>query len=136
MMTGHAFLVVVTIETDVEVVFGSEFFHHVIDVVHSFGAFSHCCGGEVGVAARSVPVWEEFGGERNINVVILSDTAENIARHPKVVSDRNAGAGSNLELPLTWHNLSIGSGNVDAGGEACAVVGVGDDSSESDVGAN
>ena len=109
MMTGHPLLVVVTIESNVEFVFGSEFLHHFVDVFHALRSFSHCGGGEVGVAARSVPVREEFGGERNINVVIFSDTAENIARHPKVVSDRNTGAWSNLELPLTWHNLSIGS---------------------------
>ena len=136
MMTSHAFLVVVTIETDVEVVFGSEFFHHVIDVVHSFGAFSHCCGGEVGVAARSVPVWEQFGCEGDVDVVIFSDAAENITRHPKVVSNGNTGAWSNLELPLTWHNLGISSGNVNSSGEACTVVGVGDDSTKAHVSSN
>ena len=134
MLTGHSLLVIITVEGDVEVVFVSELLHHVVDVVHALGALSHGLGGEVGVAAGAVPVWEELGGEGDAGVVVLSDAGKNVPGHHEVVTHLKSEAWSNLVLPLTWHNLSVGTRNVDAGGEASAVVLVGDDSAEGDVG--
>ena len=134
MLTGHSLLVIITIKGDVELVFISEPLHHVVDVVHALGALSHGLGGEVGVAARAVPVWEELGGEGDAGVVVLSDAGKNVPGHHEVVTHLKSKAWSNLVLPLTWHDLSVGTRDVDAGGEASAVVLVGDDSAEGDVG--
>ena len=54
----------------------------------------------------------------------------------KMVTDLYSETRSNLELPLTWHNFSIRTRNVDASGEASSVVGVSDDSAKANVCAN
>ena len=70
--------------------------------------------GIVGMTARSIPVREEFWSEGNIDVVVLCNSLKNVASHPKVITYGYSNTRSNLEFPLTWHNFSIGSGNVDA----------------------
>ena len=53
---------------------------------------------------------------------VLSNTVEEEAAHPEVISHLDALAGSNLELPLGGHDLGVGAGDVDAGVHAGAVV--------------
>jgi hypothetical protein len=45
----------------------------------------------------------------------------------------NASAWTNLEFPLSWHDLSIGTGNLDASVEAAFVVSIVEGSSVGDV---
>jgi len=61
------------------------------------------------MAASTVPVLEELGGEGDVDVEVLSDALEDIARHPEVVADGNALNGAYLVLPLARHDLSIGA---------------------------
>ena len=136
MLAGHSLLVVVTVEADVKIVFVTKFLHHIVDVVHAFGALSHGLGGEVGMAARAVPVWEELWGEGDAGVEVLSNAAKNVARHHEVVTHLKSEAGSDLVFPLSWHDLGVGTRDVDTGSKASAVVLVGDDSAEVDVGAD
>ena len=86
------------------------------------------------MATRAVPIWEELGGEGDVDVVVLGNSSKNVSSHPKVVTDGDTLAWSDLELPLSWHNLGVGTGAVDSGGEAGSVVLVGDDSTEAGVG--
>ena len=111
----------------------TEFLHHSVDVFHALCAGSHCLSREVGVAAGSIPIWKEFRGERDVYVVVLSDSGKEITCHPKVVTHFNSKAWSYLEFPLSWHYLSICSGNVNASNKASSVVHVRDDSAEADV---
>ena len=136
MLTGHSLLIVVTVDGNVKIVFVTEFLHHIVDVVHALGALSHGLGGEVGVAAGAVPVWEELGGEGDAGVVVLSDAGKNVPGHHEVVTHLKSEAGSDLVFPLSWHDLGVGTRDVDTGSKASAVVLVGDDSAEVDVGAD
>ena len=65
------------------------------------------------MAAGTVPVGEELGGERNVDVVVLSDTVEEVAGDVNLVTDCDTFNWSDLVLPLTWHNLGVGSGDLD-----------------------
>jgi len=56
--------------------------HHVFDVFHAFGAIAHGLGGEVCVAARAVPVLEEFGLVADDKIVILGASHEEVPCHP------------------------------------------------------
>ena len=71
---GHSLLVVVTVQSNVEVVLLAESYHHIVDVLHASGAFSHGLSREVRVAARSVPIGEGFRSERKIHVEVFSNT--------------------------------------------------------------
>ena len=134
MNSSESFLIIVTVEGNVIRVLSAKLLHHLVDVIHAASTFTHCLSGEVGVTARSVPVLEELGGEGDGHIEVLSDTLEKITRYPQVVSHGDAFNGTNLVFPLAWHNLSVGTTDVDSGGEASAVVLVGDDSAEGHVG--
>merc|ERR1712187_31505 len=112
---GKTLVVVVTVKSDVSRVLGSELLHHLLNVSHTLIARAHGLSGVVGVAARAVPVFEELGGEGDGDVVVLSDALENITRHMELVTNGNSDAWADLVLPLTWHDLSIGSRDLDAG---------------------
>ena len=131
---SQSLVIVVTVDGDVQLVFGAKAHHHVIDVLEAELAISHGLGGEVGVAAGTVPVGEELGGEGNVDVVVLSDTVEEVAGNVDLVTDCDTFNGSDLVLPLTGHNLGVGAGDLDTSVEAGLVVSVGDGTTEGDVG--
>ena len=134
MKASQSLLVVFTVYGDVERMLGTEFFHHILDVLHALSSLTHRLGGEVSVAARTIPIWEELGGEGHIHVEVLSDTAEQVTRHPEVVANLDTSAGADLVLPLARHDFSIGSADVDTSIEAGLVVSVSNNTSEADVG--
>jgi hypothetical protein len=100
------------------------------------GTFAHSLCGVVGVAARAVPVREKLGSKRNIHDEVLSNSREEVTGHVKVVPNFNTSAGSNLVLPLTRHDLSIGARDFDACVETGLVVSVGNEATEAHVGAS
>ena len=109
MDASQSLLIVVAVENNVIGVLGSEFFHHLVDVFHATVAFTHSLCGEVCVAARTIPVLEELGGEGNRHVEVLSYALKNIARHPEVVSHGNSLDGANLVFPLAGHDFGVGA---------------------------
>ena len=109
MLSGHSFLIVITVECNVQIMFGLEFLHHLVDIFHSFDASSHRLCRKVGVATGAIPVREKLWGEGNIDVVVFSDSCKKITRHHQVVTHLDAKAWTNLVLPLTWHHFSISS---------------------------
>ncbi len=46
---------------------------------------------------------------------VLGDSVEEEAAHPQVVAHLNTFARSDLELPLSGHDLGVGAGDVHAG---------------------
>ena len=130
MVSGQAEVVILAVQSNVEFMLGTELLHHVLNVLHFALTTSHGLGREVGVAAGSVPLGEKFGGDRNVDAVVLRDAVKNVAGHVKVIANLNSEARSNLIFPLTGSNLSVGSRDVDAGVEAGSVVLVSNDSSE------
>jgi len=109
-------------------------FHHTVDVRHALSTLAHGLGREVAVAAGAIPILEELRGERDSHVEVFCNTLENVAGHPKLIADGNTLDGADLELPLAWHDFSIGAGDLDASVEACSIVSVGDDSTVAVVG--
>jgi len=98
MNTSESLLIVVTVDTDVELVLLSEVLHHLFDVGHAFFTRAHSGRRVVGVTSRTIPVGEQLGGERDNNFVVLSDSLEQVARDPQVVTDGHSLAWANLVL--------------------------------------
>ena len=53
-----------------------------------------------------------------------------------MVANLDSKARSYLELPLAWHDFSVGSGDLDSGIKTSLVVGIGDGSAEANVATN
>ena len=133
MNTGQTLIIIVAVNRNVKDVLSTEFLHHLLDVGHALSTVAHGLGGVVGVAARAVPVSEKLRSERYIYIEILSNTSEEVTGHVHVVTNFNTSAGSDLVLPLTGHDLSIGARNFDASVEAGFVVSIGNKTSETHV---
>jgi hypothetical protein len=106
-MVSESLFVSFTVKGKVQLVLGGKLGHQIFNVIHATGTFAHSLRGEVSVAARSVPVSEKLGRERDVNVLVLSDSTKQVKCYPEVVSDRNSFAGTDLELPLSGQNLSL-----------------------------
>jgi hypothetical protein len=128
-------LIVVSVQADVKLVLGSHSLEESLNVVHA-SDLSHGLGGEVGVAASSVPVLEELRLKGDGDAKVFSDSAEEVSGYPDLITDLNTKARTNLELPLAWHNLTVSSGDLDASEEASFVVGIDDGATIADVGTN
>ena len=133
-MSSESQFVVSSIAGEVLLVIDSELSHHLVDVLHALGTGPHGLGGVVGVAARSIPVWEELWSERNIDIVVLCNTGKDVSGHVELVSDVDTEAWTNLVLPLSWHDLSVGSRDLDTSIEAGSIMCVTNDSSEASAG--
>lgn len=130
MMTSESLGVVVTIHSNVILMLGFEALHHLGDVVHALVTIAHGQSGEVGVAARAVPVGEKLGGEGDVDLEVLSNTLQKVAAHHHVVTDFNTKARSNLVFPLSGHNLGVGSSNLNTSEKASLVVHIGNDAAK------
>jgi len=133
---SQSLVIVVTVDADVKLMFVTELLHHAFDVSHALRTVSHGVGRVVGMAAGTVPVSEEFGRIRDAHVVVLGDTAHQVAGDPHVITDINANAGTDLVFELAGHDLDVGPGDGDASVKAGFVVGIGDGASESSIGTN
>lgn len=93
-----------------------------VDSLHTT-RFAHLLGRVVGVAARTVPVTgNSLGMEADLDTPVLRNADEQETGHQHVVAHLDALAGSDLELPLRRHDLSIDTGDLDTGVHAGAVV--------------
>ena len=121
-MSSESLMIVFTIKCEVEFVFFGQLSHHIFNVLHSLSSFTHCLCWEIGVAAWTVPVWEQLGSEWNINRVIFSDAAKKVARNQHVISNTDSRARADLIFPLSWHNFSVCTWDVDSSVQASLVV--------------
>lgn len=121
--TGKTQFVVLSIDSNVLVVPLGELLNSSVDGLHA-SWLTHGLGAVVGVAAGTVPVTRKrFGVERNLDAPLLSNADQEEACHPKMVTHFDALAGTDLELPLRWHDFRIDTADVDTGIQACTVVG-------------
>ena len=75
-------------------------------------ALAHGLGGEVGVHASAVPVaLHGLGLNGNLHLVLLAYPIQQVASHPQVIANGDGVSRADLELPLTGHNLGVGSRN-------------------------
>ena len=133
MDSSKSLVVVGSVKLDMEGMLGLEVNHHVIDVLHFAGTSSHGFGREVSVASRTVPVREKFWLEGDGDTELFGTSVEEISSHGHVITLLNACAWTNLEFPLSWHDLSIGTGNFDTRVEAAFVMSIVEGSSVGDV---
>lgn len=64
--------------------------------------------------------------ERDLDAELLSNTVEEVAGNPEVVTHLNTLAGANLELPLGRENLGVDTRDLDTSVQAGAVVSLND----------
>ena len=99
-----------------------EFFQLGVDSSH-VGIISSFSGGVVSVASGSIPVaLDRLGVNTDFNAEGFRDTVEEVSSHPEVVAAFNSFAGSDLELPLSGHNLAVGTVDLNTGIEAGFVM--------------
>jgi len=88
---------------------------------------AHLLGGEVAVKTSSVPItWDWLRVERDLGTELFSDTVEKETGQPEVVTQLNTLAGTNLELPLSWHDFRVGSRNFNTSEQASLEVSLDD----------
>ena len=136
MDTSESLIVTSTIKLNVSLMLGLEFFHHIINISHSFFAASHGLCGEVRMASTTVPVWEELWLKGDGHVVFFSASIEKESTGPEVISCSNTHGWSNLVLPLSWHDLSVGSGDGKSSVQAAFVMCVSNSSTIANITSN
>jgi len=118
----------------VKLVLGGKLGHHIVNVFHALCSASHGLSREIGVTSGTIPLREQLWRERYIDVVIFSDTAEQVARNPQLITDRDTVNWTYLVLPLAWHDLGVSARDLDSSEEAGFVVCVSDGASKRNVG--
>jgi len=116
-------IVILSVDSNVLVVSLAQLHDRILDGFHASG-FPHSFRTVVGVAASAVPVTlEGFGVEGNLDAPLLSNSDEEIAGHPEVVTHGDTLTRADLELPLGGHDLCIDTTDVDARVQTSSVVG-------------
>jgi len=99
---------------------------------------THGLGAVVGVATSAVPVTlgDGLGVEGDDDGESLSESVHEVTGNPEVVTDGDTQAGTNLELPLAGHNLSVDTSDLHTSVQAGSVVGLNQGTSEDLVDTN
>lgn len=127
---GETEFVVFTVNGNVLIVTFREFFDRLVNVLPSSRLTHRECA-VVGVAASTVPVTlERLGVEGNLDTPLLGDANQEVTSHPKMVTHGDTFTGTNLELPLSGHNLGVNSADVHASVETSTVVSLDEITSE------
>ena len=120
--TSETHVVVVSVDSDVLIMFLGELFDSSLDDLHAT-LDTHGSGTVVGVASSAVPfTGQRLGVEGDLDTPLLGETDEEVTGHPEVVAHLNTLARANLELPLGRHDLGIDTADLDTGIQADAVV--------------
>ena len=120
--TGETKVVALSVDGNVLVVLGAELVDGLLDVLKAT-LLAHLLGGDVGVHASTVPLTlgDGLGVEGAVDLEVLADALKDVAGHHELIASVDADAGSDLVLLLSGHDLTVGTGNVDAGVEAGTV---------------
>lgn len=116
-----------------KLVLGIEIFHHIMDVIHTFSTTSHGLGRVVAMATRTIPLREKLWCKRYVDLEVLSDTLDQVAGNPQVVTNVDAFTWTNLILKLTWHDFDICARNIDTCIKTSFVVSISDSATKADV---
>ena len=127
---GKTHGVVLAVDGNVLLVASLELLDGGLDVLHSTW-LAHIGRGEVGVETSSVPVaWDWLRVEGDLGSKLLSNAAEEETGEPKLVTHLDTVTWTDLELPLCWHDLGVGTRDLDAGVQAGLVVSLDDVTAE------
>lgn len=75
----------------------------------------------------TVPVARDgLGLDGDLGTEFLGDAVKEEAGHPQLITHLDSLAGADLEFPLGGHNLGVGAGDLNAGVQACLIMGVND----------
>jgi hypothetical protein len=130
MTTRKTEIVVLSVDGNVLVVPLAQLLDRSLNGFHASG-FPHSFRAVVGVAASTVPIaLEGFGVEGNLDAPLLSNSDEEIAGHPEMVTHGDTLTWADLELPLGGHDLCVDTTDVDAGVQTSSVVGLDEITSE------
>jgi len=126
MTASKAFVVIITIDGNVLSVTEAHLVDGFLDRLDTaFG--THGSSAVVCVAAGAVPVTRDgLGVERDDDAKVFRDSVEEVTGHPEMITHVDALAGTDLELPLTGHDLGVDTRDGDTGVEAGLVVGLDD----------
>jgi hypothetical protein len=117
-------LVVFTVHGDVLVVTLRELLDGLVNVLPSSWLAHRECA-VVGVATSTVPITlKRLRVVGNLDTPLLGDANQEETCHPKMVTHGDAFTRTDLELPLTGHNLGIDTADVHARVETSTVVGL------------
>lgn len=126
MAASETLLVALAVDGNVLLVTALELLDGSLNVLHAT-LNTHLLGGEVGVETGTVPVTGDgLGLNGDLGAELLGNAGQEEASEPEVVAHLNAGAGTDLELPLGGHDLGVGTRDLDARVQAGLVVGVDD----------
>jgi len=129
-------LISLTVDLNVFLVLGSELLAGLNDDLKTARS-AHGLGGVVGMATSSIPI--SLDGLRvngNANPEIFSNLVEDEASHPEVISNLKTLAGTNLEFPLSGHDLSVGSADLHSSVEAGLVMSLNNITSKDTISSN
>ena len=117
MKAGEALLDAESVVGDVQVVTRGECFR---SRDASVVVLAHLVRREVGVRAGAVPVTaDRLRVKRRAHAVVLPHPVEEPARDPQLVADRGCVQRTDLEFPLTRHDLGVDPGDLQSGLKAC-----------------
>ena len=122
MLAGKPLAVLLSIYFEVILMFITEFFHHVFNVFHAFGAISHRLSWVIGVAARSVEILKDFDVETYGKLDFFSSSKKEESWDPQLITYFDTFAWANLVFPLAWHDFSICSWDFDPSVQASLVM--------------
>jgi len=122
-LSGKTLLVVLAIHFDVLQVPLGEFLDVLVDGLDT-ALGPGLVGRVVGVATGTVPLslGQGLGVERGGDTPLLTDPQQEEPSHPEVVTHLDTLAGSDLELPLSGHDLGVDTRDLDPSVKTSAVV--------------
>ena len=77
----------------------------------------------VKLCTKNVDLRDWLRVEGDLDTEVLSDSVEEVASDPKLVTHGNSLTRTDLELPLGWKDLSVDTRDLDASVQASLVVG-------------
>lgn len=112
------------VSSNVHIVALAQFFNRCLNDLDAT-VLSHGESAVVGVAAGPVPVARNGLGVQTDNyALVLGHLLEDEPGHPQVISHLDSFTRANLELPLRWHDFSIGSTDLHTCVQAGAQMGL------------
>jgi len=125
---GQTTFVTLTVGLDVLKVLGLKLGHLGEDVLHTLAVGKmEVLDAEVGVATSTVPVTVlGLGVKVDGHAEELTDAVEGPATDPELISSLNTDDGTDLELPLSGHDLSVSARDTKTGVEKSVKVGISD----------